>query len=196
MTDAEQRPQDRPQTISTRRVHDGWVGLRIDTVRYPSGREGTIEVVEHVGGVTIVAFDPEGKLLLVSQYRHPAGRELLELPAGTLDPGETPEQCAERELQEETGYRPARLERLGGLYLAPGYCSEYQHIFLASALSASRLEGDEEEIDLVRLPLSEALAMVASGRIEDAKTAGALLLYLQSKQNGDQSPVPPEEGRF
>lgn len=172
-------PPDRPpDVVASRRVHDGWVGLRVDTLRFASGREGTIEVVEHPGGVTILASDRDQRLLLVRQYRHPASRELLELPAGTLEPGETPESCAARELQEEAGYKPGRLERLGGFYLAPGYCTEYQHVFLASDLVASRLEGDEEAIYLETASLEEALRLVAAGEIEDAKTVAALLLYL------------------
>lgn len=168
-----------PQVIASRRVHQGWVGLRIDTLRYESGREGAIEVVEHPGGVTLVALDEQGRLLFVRQYRHPAGRELLELPAGTLDPGEDPEACAVRELQEETGYRPARIERIGGFYLAPGYCTEYQHVYLCTDLVESRLEGDEETIRVQRIEPAEALRLVTAGAIEDAKTVGALLLYLQ-----------------
>jgi len=169
-----------PAVIASRRIHQGWVGLRIDTLRYASDRESTTEVVEHRGGVTLVAFDPEGRLLLVRQYRHPAGRALLELPAGTIDPDESPERCAERELQEETGYRPGRMELLGGFYSAPGYCSEYLHVFLCTDLVESRLEGDEEAIHLERLSLEEALRLIDAGEIEDAKTAGALLLYLRS----------------
>ncbi len=184
MTTPEEQSDAVPAVIASRRLHDGWVRVRADTLRYPGGRESAVEVVEHPGSVTIIAFDEEGLLLLVRQYRHPAGRELLELPAGTLDPGESPERCAERELQEETGYRPARLERLGGFFLAPGYCSEYQDVFLASGLSESRLEGDEESIDVERITLEETLRLVATGEIEDAKTAGALLLYLQSTVGG------------
>jgi len=176
---------DRPEVISTRAVHDGWIGLRVDTLRYANGHEGTIDVVEHHGGVTLVAFDPQGRLLLVRQYRHPAGRDLLELPAGTLDPNESPETCAERELREETGYRPGRIEKLGGFYLAPGYCSEYQHVFLCSDLSESPLESDDlgEELHLLAVPLDEALRLAAAGEIEDAKTLGALLLYLQRRDS-------------
>jgi len=168
----------RPEVLASRRIHKRWFGVRIDTLRYPSGREGMIDVVEHVGGITLVAFDPDDRLLLVRQYRHAVGRELLELPAGTLDPGESPEAAAERELQEETGYRPERLERLGGFYTAPGYCTEYLHVFLATDLVESRLEGDEEAIHLERFPLEEALRLIGVGEIEDAKTSGALLLYL------------------
>ena len=177
MTEPDQPPPSHPDVVASRRLHEGWVGLRIDSLRYPSGAEGTAEVVEHPGGIVIVAFDSDARLLLVRQYRHPAGRELLELPAGTLEPDEAPELCAERELQEETGYRPGRLERLGGFYTAPGFCDEYLHAFLALDLVESRLEGDEEAIDVEAVPLAEAQRMISTGQIEDAKTAGALLLY-------------------
>jgi ADP-ribose pyrophosphatase len=138
-----------------------------------------MQVIEHRGGVTLVALDPDGRLLLVRQYRHAVGRELLELPAGTLDAGEAPEVCAQRELQEETGYRAGRLERLGGFYTAPGYCTEYLHVFLCTELVVDPLQGDEDAIEVVPLPLDEALRMISSGEIEDAKTAAALLLYLR-----------------
>ena len=167
-----------PKVVASRRIHKRWFGVRIDTLRYPSGREGMIDVVEHAGGITLVAFDPDDRLLLVRQYRHAVGRDLLELPAGTLDPGESPEATEGRELRGETGYRPERLERLGGFYTAPGYCDEYLHVFLATDLVESRLEGDEEAIHVERLPLEEVLRLIAAGEIEDAKTSGALLLYL------------------
>ena len=172
-----------PEVASSRRVHQGWLGLRIDRLRFPSGHETTAEVVEHNGGVVLVAFDHEGRLLTVRQYRHPAGRVLLELPAGTIDPDEAPDVCAARELQEETGYRPQRIEKLGSFYSAPGFCSEYLHVFLCRDLVESRLEGDEEQIELHALPLDEVLRMVTAGEIEDAKTAGALLLYLQQRSS-------------
>ncbi len=181
MTDPTPPAGPPPEVTASRIAHDGFVRVRVDDVRYGSGREGAVEVVEHPGSVTVIAVDGEDRLLLVRQYRHPAGRDLLELPAGTLDAGESPEACAERELQEETGYRPGRLERLGGFFLAPGYCSEYQHVFLATELAESRLEGDEEAIHLERVSLDEALRLVASGGIEDAGTAGALLFYLQER---------------
>jgi ADP-ribose pyrophosphatase len=176
---AERRPDPLPEVLSSRRVHDGWVGLRIDELRFENGHESTQEVVEHRGGVTLVAIDADDQVLFVRQYRHPAEKELLELPAGTSDRDETPEQCAERELQEETGYKPGRLEKLGGFYLAPGYCSEYQHVFLATDLSESKLEGDEPAIHLERYSLQDALALVRDGTIEDAKSAAGLLLYMQ-----------------
>lgn len=168
-----------PEVIATERVHDGFIAVRRDTIRYASGHESTIEVVEHGGGVTLIALDDEGRVFLVRQYRHPPGRWLLELPAGTLESGEAPAVCAGRELQEEIGYRPGRLEKLGGFYLAPGYSTEYEHVFLASELTESQLESDEDAIHVERLSIDEALRRVRDGEIEDAKTAAVLLLYLR-----------------
>jgi len=168
---------DAAEVVSSEQVHDGWLGLRIDHLRYPSGRETSHDVVVHPGGVTLLPIDAEGNVLFVSQYRHAIGRELLELPAGTLDDGEDPEVCAQRELQEETGYRAAKIESLGGFYSAPGYCTEYLPTFLCTDLTEARLQGDEDSISVVRIPLDEALAMASGGEIEDAKTLAALLLY-------------------
>ncbi|MCH8025930.1 MAG: NUDIX hydrolase [Chloroflexi bacterium] len=170
-----------PEVLSSERVHGRWLGLRIDRLRYPSGYETTHDVVEHRGGVTVLPIDADDTVLFVSQYRHAIGRDLLELPAGTLDEGEEPEVCAQRELQEETGYRAGSIERLGGFYSAPGYCTEYIPAFLCTDLTESRLEGDEDAIDVVRVPFEDALRMVARGEIEDAKTLAALLLYLRRR---------------
>jgi len=118
----------------------------------------------------------------VRQYRHPVGKRLCELPAGTLDEGEDPTACAERELREETGFRPRSLERLGGFFLSPGYCNEYIHVFLATDLEESPLDtGDEDDLRALRLPLPEALRMVESGEIEDAKSIAALLLLARRR---------------
>jgi ADP-ribose pyrophosphatase len=174
-----------PEIASSQRIHEGWLGLRIDRLRYPDGQETTSEVIEHGGGVVLVAFDDEGRLLMVRQYRHPTGRVLLELPAGTVDAGEDPEVCAGRELQEETGYLPRRIEKLGGFYSAPGFCSEYLHVYLCSDLVESSLEGDEVAIHPHPLPLDDVIAMVTAGDIEDAKTAGALFLYLQRRESAN-----------
>jgi ADP-ribose pyrophosphatase len=136
------------------------------------------EVIEHHGAVVIVATDEDKNVLLVSQFRHAAGRELLELPAGGIDPGETPEQTARREMQEETGYNPAKLESMGGFYSAPGYAAEFLHLFLATELLPSRLFAeDTEEIRLVRVPLKIAVEMIRKGEIEDAKSIAGLLYY-------------------
>ena len=171
----------REETLSSRRLYEGAVvRLRVDRVRMPSGREAVREVVEHSGAVTIVAVDREGHVLLVRQYRHPTGRSLLELPAGTLDRDEEPEACAARELAEETGFRAGRLQRLGGFFVSPGYCTEYIQVYLATDLEPGNAGGgDEEEMQVLALPLVEVLRLVEAGELEDAKSLAALFLYLR-----------------
>jgi len=165
--------------VSSQYVYRGRVvDLRVDEIRLPNGGVHRREIVEHRGAVCIVALDETGRVLLVRQHRAPTGRELLEIPAGTLEPGEAPESCAGRELAEETGYRPGRLERMLGFYSAPGYCTEYLHLFLATELEEERREGDEdEEIVVERVPIEEAIAAAARGDYEDAKTLVGLLAY-------------------
>jgi len=177
----EPTPLTAEETLSSRRLYDGAVvRLRVDRVRMPSGREAVREVVEHSGAVVIVAVDAEGHILLVRQYRHPIARPLLELPAGTLDGDEEPEVCAARELQEETGFRPGRLRRLGRFLVSPGYSTEYIHAYLATDLEpAPAGGGDEEEIQVLALPLAEVLRLVEAGELEDAKSVAALFLYLR-----------------
>jgi ADP-ribose pyrophosphatase len=114
--------------------------------------------------VNLLALDEAKNVLLVRQFRIAAGRVLREIPAGTLEPDEVPLNCAERELQEETGYRPGKLEALGGMYVAPGYTTEYIHLFLATELSNSRLDADSDEfIEVDRVPLAEAVTMIERG---------------------------------
>jgi len=128
----------------------------------------------------LVPVDGAGRLLMVRQYRHPAGAWLLELPAGGVDPTDaSPEAAAQRELREETGHR-GTLRRIGGMYLAPGYSEEYQHIYAATGLIEDALDADEDE-DLVleRIALDEALALIDKGEVRDAKSIAALLLYLR-----------------
>lgn len=167
------------QVIGQRRVYAGKVvNLRVDIVRMPNGYVATREVVEHRPAVAIVPVDAEGKLLLVRQWRIPAAAALLEVPAGTTDPGEDTEAAVQRELQEETGYRAGRLTRLGGFWVAPGYCTEYIHVYLAEELSESRLPGDaDEHIEVERRTLDEALDAITTGEIEDAKSQVGILLY-------------------
>ena len=171
----------REETLSSRRLYEGAVvRLRVDRVRMPSGREAVREVVEHSGAVTIVAVDREGRVLLVRQHRHPTGRSLLELPAGTLDRDEEPGACAARELAEETGFQASRLQRLGGFFVSPGYCTEYIQVYLATDLEPGNAGGgDEEEMQVLALPLVEVLRLVEAGELEDAKSLAALLLYLR-----------------
>ncbi len=167
------------KTLSSQLIYDGRaVKLRVDTVRMPSGRETKREIVEHSDCVAIVAIDTDGNVLLVEQFRKPVEKELLEIPAGGIDPGEDPVTTVRREMQEETGYLPRKVERLGGFYSAPGYCSEYLHLYLATDLTPSQLYAeDTESIKLVRVPISQIPALITSGSICDAKSIAGLLIY-------------------
>ena len=169
------------KTLSSRLVYEGRaVKLRVDTVQMPSGRKTTREIVEHSDCVAIVAVDADGNVLLVNQFRKPVEKELLEIPAGGIDPGETPETTVCRELREETGYLPRRVEKLGGFYSAPGYCSEYLYLYLATDLIPSQLYAeDTENIRLVRMPIVQIPGLIASGSICDSKSIAGLLTYLE-----------------
>ncbi len=169
------------ETLSSQEVYKGRaVKLRIDTVRKPSGRQTTREIVEHSDCVAIVAIDTHENVLLVNQFRQAVGKELLEIPAGGIEPGEDPAAAVRREMQEETGYLPKKLERLGGFYSAPGYCTEYLYLYLATDLSPSQLYAeDTENIILSRVPLSQIPGLIASGSICDAKSIAGLLTFLK-----------------
>ena len=144
------------------------------------GRQTTREIVEHSDCIAVVAIDADNNALLVKQFRKPVEKELLEIPAGGINPGEDPEAAVQRELREETGYLPQKLERLGGFYSAPGYCSEYLYLYLATDLIPSQLFAeDTEEISLVRVPMVQILSLIASGSICDAKSIAGLLTYLE-----------------
>lgn len=167
------------KTISTETLFKGRaVNLRVDTVEVSGGRRTTREIIEHPHCVAIIAVDECGDVLLVRQFRRAAGRSLLEIPAGGIDPGEQPADCVRRELQEETGYFPGKVERLGGFYAAPGYCTEYLHLFLATDLKPSRLIAeDTDEIEVVRVSAEEAIRRIATGDICDGKSIAGLLSY-------------------
>ncbi len=164
--------------VSSRRVYTGRIiSLDVDQVRFPDGSTGELEMVRHPGASAIVPFlsDPgadDPQLLLIRQYRYAAEEWLYEIPAGRLDPGETPEACARRELAEETGCTTARLERLYTLYTTPGFTDEKIHIFMASGLERGtpRHESDEH-MDVETVALSDALRMIQEGVLKDAKSA-------------------------
>ncbi|MCG3775631.1 MAG: ADP-ribose pyrophosphatase [Nitrospira sp.] len=164
-------------TLESRRIFDGKVvNLRIDKVRLPNGKTSEREIVEHRQAVVIIPMDGEGRVLLVRQYRKAIEASMLELPAGGMEEGETPEQSADRELREETGYAPGKLERLTGFYVAPGYAEEYLHLFLATDLHESPLKPDEDEFaELVPMSLEGAVDMVFDRSINDAKSIIGLL---------------------
>jgi ADP-ribose pyrophosphatase len=169
------------ETLSSRLVYQGRVvRLRVDTVRMPGGRETTREIVERDDCVAVVALDADGKLLLVRQFRKAVGKELLEIPAGGIDPGESPEEAVKREMREETGYLPRKVEPLGGFYSAPGYATEYLYLYLATDLIPSQLFAEDTEgISLVRVAPEEIPELISSGGICDAKSIAGLLTYLE-----------------
>lgn len=169
--------------VSSRRVYSGRViSLDVDTVRFPNGTLGELEMVRHPGASAVVPFlgdfvggDP--KVLLIRQYRYASDGYLYEIPAGRLEEGESPEQCAVRELKEETGYSAERVEALTTFFTTPGFTDERIHLFMASGLTAgdAALESDEI-LDLHPTPLSDALEMVTSGQIVDGKSMLGILL--------------------
>jgi ADP-ribose pyrophosphatase len=171
-----------PGRVSSRRVYTGRVvSLDVDEVRFPDGSVGEIEMVRHSGASAVVPFlsDPAGddpQVLLIRQYRYAAEGYLYEIPAGRLDPGEDPLDCARRELREETGCTAERVERLYTIYTTPGFTDEKIHLFMAVGLTAGETERDADEFLTVEvMPLSRALSMVERGEIQDAKSALGLL---------------------
>jgi ADP-ribose pyrophosphatase len=169
------------KTLSSQPIYDGRaVKLRVDTVKMPSGRQTTREIVEHSDCVAIIAIDADDNVLLVNQFRKPVERELLEIPAGGIDPGEDPVTTVRREMGEETGYLPKKVERLGGFYSTPGYCTEYLYLYLATDLVPNQLHAeDTESIRLVRMPISQIPSLITSGSICDAKSIAGLLAFLE-----------------
>ena len=174
------------KTLASQQIYHGRaVNLRVDTVEKASGTKTTREVVEHSDCVAVVALDEQGNILLVRQFRHAVDRLLLEIPAGGIDPGENPIDAVRRELQEEIGYFPRKIERLGGFYSIPGYGTEYLHCFVASDLVPARLVAeDTDEIELVRVSSDKIPQLIASGEICDAKSIAALLTFLLARHGG------------
>jgi len=164
--------------VESRTVFAGKVlTVRCDRVRLPDGGEAIREVVKHPGAVAIVPVTAAGEVVLVRQYRYPVGCPLLEVPAGKLDRGERPEDCARRELEEETGFSAGRLEHLATFFTAPGFTDEVMHLYLARELvpTAQNTDGDEF-IDVEFYTPAQIRALVASKEINDAKTLAGLLL--------------------
>lgn len=149
--------------------------VRIETVRLPGGATVDLEMVRHPGAAAVVPLHADGTVTLVRQFRHAAGGFLWEIPAGKLDPGETPAHCAARELREEVGLCASELSHLGSILTTPGFCDERIHLFLARGLgeAPAALEFDEV-LTVHRLPLPRTLEMIAGGEIDDAKTLAGL----------------------
>lgn len=174
--------KDRPGRVSSRRAYTGRIiSLDVDTVRFPDGSAGELEMIRHPGASAILPFlsDPAGddpQVLLIRQYRYAAEGYLYEIPAGRLNSGEAPRDCALRELKEETGCSAGRVEHLFTMYTTPGFTDEKIHLFMATQLVAGETKHEADEfLELHPMPLSRALKMVEAGEIQDAKTALGLL---------------------
>jgi ADP-ribose pyrophosphatase len=151
--------------------------IRRDTMKAPDGRETKFDIVDHGGSVVIIPIDHEGNLWFVRQYRHAAGQDLLELPAGTREGNEPFEECAAREIREETGMEAGSLIQIGFFYLAPGYSTEYMGVFLATDLKHNPLEADDDEfLSVEKIPVREAIQIAERGEIPDAKSLASLLM--------------------
>jgi ADP-ribose pyrophosphatase len=158
--------------------------LNLETVRLPNGRTAELEIAHHPGGAAVVALDDAGRVCLLRQYRHAAGGWVTELPAGKLDGGEPPLECARRELAEEAGVGAARWDKLGEFYSSPGVLTEVIHLFLARDLTAVDARPEEHEVfEASWIPLGEAVALAATGHLRDAKTLVGLL-WARERLNG------------
>ncbi|MFQ5944314.1 MAG: NUDIX hydrolase [Anaerolineales bacterium] len=166
------------EVLSSEIVFEGKVfDVRVDQVRLAGDRETRIDIVIHSGAVTFIPIDQDGTIWFVRQYRHATGDYLLELPAGTLEPGEDPALTAARESREEIGMAPSHMKAIGGFYLAPGYSNEYMHVFIATGLEPdARMPDPDEIIEIEKLSVPEVVGQLHSGGFQDAKTLAALQL--------------------
>lgn len=177
--------EQQEKSLTTNEIYNGRViKVRIDKVQLADGRETKREIVEHSGGVAILAINDNNELLLVEQYRKAAEQSLLELPAGKLEKGEDPVDCAIRELVEETGYKAEKLKYLFSFYTTPGFCNELLHLYQASCLKEVGVKPDEDEIiENHQLKKEEILNYIKSGKIKDGKTITGLMYYLAGDCN-------------
>jgi ADP-ribose pyrophosphatase len=171
--------------MTTRHIYKGKVvTLNVDTVVLPNGVTVDLEVVRHPGAAAIVPLKEDGTVVLIRQFRHAAGGFIYEIPAGKLSPGEEPMACATRELEEEIGYRAISLELLSSIFTAPGFTDEVIHVYKATGLTKGRQQLDRDEVlEVVEMPLPEAIGMIRTGGIRDAKTiVGLQTVYIGGKR--------------
>lgn len=176
-------PPNGPEAIASRRIYDGKVvNLRVDTLRSGSGKTHDVEVVEHAQAVAVIVRPTPEQMLLVRQYRHPLGREHWEVVAGGIDPGESPEEAAIRELREETGYVPHRVRRLWSAFSAPGFCDELLHFCAVDGYDVGERSGfdaGEEDMQLGIFTLDQLWQKIQADELPDAKTQIAVLWALR-----------------
>lgn len=169
--------------ISSKEIfHGKIIEVRLDTVKLPNGNESTREIVKHPGAVGIVPITDKGEVILVKQFRYPVNQEIFEIPAGKLDENEEPKACAKRELLEETGYDAKKISKLCMFYTTPGFSDEMMHLFLAENLIYQEQQLDEDEfLEVLRIPLDEAVQWIISGKIIDGKSIVGITLAKQLK---------------
>lgn len=167
------------KTMKSEKVYEGRIiNVRVDTVELPGKKYCKREIVEHPGAVGVIAITADNEMILVKQFRKPVEGELLEIPAGKLEPLEEPEICAMRELEEETGYTANSMEKLFEFYTTPGFSNEIMHIYMAGNLIEGKINPDEDEyIEIVKVSIDDALEKIRNGEIKDAKTIIAILAY-------------------
>ena len=172
---------DPEPTIESKDIYQGRIiKLRVDTVQLPSGRTTTREIVEHEDAVCVVPIDENNNVLMVRQYRKAAQLNLLEVPAGGVEAGETPDETVLRELQEEVSVTSGSLRRLSGFWVSPGWATEFMHAYLAMDLTPASLPADDDEyISVERVPLDSIPGLIESGEIQDSKSIASLLLALR-----------------
>jgi ADP-ribose pyrophosphatase len=173
-----------PKLLKRKKIYEGKVfNILVDDVQYPSGNRSIREVAEHPGGAVIFAVFPDKRILLIKQHRYPIDKYIYELPAGKLDPDETPLDCAKRELEEETGYKAASWQKLTAIYTTPGFCTEQLHIYIAQDLypaeNGRNLEEGELTMTLEILPLHKAIGMIENQEIVDGKTICGIMIGKQ-----------------
>lgn len=161
------------------------VTLNVDTVQLPNGVTIDLETIRHPGAAAVVPVKDDGTVVLIRQFRHAAGGFIYEIPAGKLDPGEDPLNCASRELEEEVGYRASRFELLSSIFTAPGFADEVIHVYKATGLTKGRQQLDRDEVlEVIEMPLNQAIARIQDGTIRDGKTiVGLQAVYIRNVTN-------------
>lgn len=167
------------KTMKSEKIYEGRIiNLRVDTVELPNKKYSKREIVEHPGAVGIIAITKDNEVILVKQYRKPIEDTLLEIPAGKLEPKEDPQECAIRELEEETGFATDNVQKILEFYTTPGFSNEVMHIYIAKDLKEGTVNlDDDENIQIIKLPIDEVLYKVKTGEIKDAKTIIGILTY-------------------